>query len=205
MAHRQTGRKAVLDRLRKYAGRKRLEIDAADAGKTVARETDRGAVILMGAHIEDALQEKIEESFGRLNSDEHDRIFGPDQIIGSFSAKIRIAQALQIIDRETANLCHVIREMRNACAHSRGELSFEDDLLRDALKILLKTIAANPDDPSHLEPKNCRGHMMIVVHYLLRLIDTGDKGIAASHTNTVVLEMAAAFRSQGGASPDKSK
>lgn len=109
------GRKGVMERLRKYAGRKRLELDGESAGRSVAQETDRGAVILMGAQVEDALQEKIEERFGPLNSDEHDRLFGPDQAIGSFSAKIRIAHALQIIDRETAKQCHVLREMRNAC------------------------------------------------------------------------------------------
>lgn len=45
--------------------------------------------------------------------------------------------------------------------------------------------------------------MVVAIHYLLRVIDEGDKDIAAQQTNEVVRKIAEEARLQRGASPDK--
>lgn len=202
MVERNSGRKAALERLKKHSNQRRKDIDAKATGQSVARETDRGSVILLGAIVEDALQEKIEERFGSLNADENERLFGPDAPIGSFSAKIRLAQALEIIDRETATICHVLREMRNACAHSRNPISFADEVLRDAARVIFRAIANEPENPKYTQPDSCRRNLVVCVHYLCRLIDTGDKGVAADHTNEALFEVTGG---RIGSSPEKRK
>lgn len=92
------------------------------------KETDRGYVILFGSILEDFLTQALLDKMVPLNADERERIFGPDQPVGSFSAKLRMAHALGIISRDARRQIDVIREMRNACAHSRFPITFDKEL-----------------------------------------------------------------------------
>lgn len=202
MSERRTGRKAVLQRLKDYAYVRRLNLDPRAMARTIAAETDRGSIILLGSLVEDALLEQLEKKMPSLNSDERERLFGPDKPLGSFSAKARVAHAVAIIDRDIFKLIDILREMRNICAHSQRDISFKVDELRDVLDAMLRPIA---DDMPPLTAENCRVNLVAVVHFICSCIATGDKDASAEDTNRIIRETLQELRdqAQGGASPDK--
>jgi DNA-binding MltR family transcriptional regulator len=119
-----------------------VDLDPRALAHTVVGETHRGAIILLGSLVEDVIQEQLEKRFRPLNSHDHDRLFGPEKPLGSFSAKARVAFALQIIDREDFTFIEMLREMRNICAHSQRDISFRNEELRDVLASMLRPMAA---------------------------------------------------------------
>ena len=152
--HQPEGRDAVLRRLKSYAKVRTTKGTIQDFGVACAKETDRGTIILVASFIEDQLVLEILRKMVPLNSEQHDRLFGPDAPIGTFAAKIKMAHALGIADRDTAKKLDALRELRNACAHSRQAISFETPELRNALRLL----ANRPHEPlpGEEEPSACR-------------------------------------------------
>lgn len=131
--HEPQGLRAVLRALKRRT--KGLDDEAVDAVVEAWRgESDRGAIILAATTLEDRLQAAILGKMVNLNSDETSRLFGPDAPLGTFSAKIRLAQALGILERQEARAVDILREMRNACAHCRGDISFKQAELTNAAK-----------------------------------------------------------------------
>jgi hypothetical protein len=99
------------------------------------KENDRGAAILLGTNLENALQSAIERAI-RLDHTRRGDLFGFDRPLGSFAAKIRIAHALHIFGEETRNNLELIRNMRNAFAHARLAISFETTQILIACNLL---------------------------------------------------------------------
>ena len=78
----------------------------------------------------------VSELTGKMtgaNSDERTRIFDFEGPCGSFSNRIQMAQALDIIDRETRRRLDIIRLMRNAAAHAHPSLTFDTPEIRAAV------------------------------------------------------------------------
>jgi hypothetical protein len=134
----QLGYEAVLKALKAHSnavsGGSDEEIEAEF--EAFKGETDRGAVILAATTLEDKLTELFQAQMMHLNSDERSRLFGWDGPLGTFAAKVRMAHALKYFDRRTFKIAEVVREMRNACAHSRQDISFRDEALRDGILLL---------------------------------------------------------------------
>jgi len=126
------GRDATLKALKRFSKQTSDQTSAEQFVANLSEESDRGAVILAATMVEDTLLEVLSSRMPTLNSDERSRMFDHEGIAGSFSAKIKLAQGLGIIDRKVARSIDIIREMRNACAHSRQAISFETPELRDA-------------------------------------------------------------------------
>ena len=89
------------------------------------RGDDRTAAILGATLIDDLLKSALLSKFRHLTGDETDRLFGPDQPLGSFSAKIKLAYAMGVCDRKDAQNLEVIRAIRNAFAHNAKPMSFK--------------------------------------------------------------------------------
>jgi hypothetical protein len=123
-AARTIGRIAILRALKDRANAWRPK-DFSSLATAVNNETDRGAVIIVATLLDDLLATHLQNKMVKLNSEEEDKLFGPDRPLGSFSARIRMAYALGIIDRPAAKKLDILREIRNACAHGRHELSFD--------------------------------------------------------------------------------
>jgi len=101
-------------------------------------ETDRGAVILAATAFEDKLKKRLLQEFRRLEPTDEANLFGFDRPLGSFSAKIRLAHALRILPDPMKSIAEMVREMRNACAHSAQAISFEDASLLNGLRFMLQ-------------------------------------------------------------------
>jgi hypothetical protein len=96
-----------------------------DHAKHMMEEGDRAAIILFASSIEGTLLYMLKESMPTLNSDEKDRIFNFEGPCGSFSNRIRLAQGLGLIDRQTRKHIELIKEMRNVAAHSYSRVTFD--------------------------------------------------------------------------------
>lgn len=88
--------------------------------------------ILVGVTlIEDAMRSALEREFVTIAKPLRKHLFdgGEDQppsLLSSFWSKIVIAEALGMIGHDVAKSLHVIRSIRNAFAHPRKDLTFED-------------------------------------------------------------------------------
>ena len=166
---------AYLSNLKNYA-RSRLrndtEIDASVAD--FSAESDRGAIILAATNIEDALGDRILQYLPGLQGDEptRKRMFEQDGQIASFSKRIELAYALGIIDREYRKKIDLVREIRNACAHSRKPISLKQIELREACE------AAMPDIMPHLKdatPLLIRNAFTVKCLFIAHYVMTGEK------------------------------
>jgi hypothetical protein len=88
-------------------------------------DSPRGAAIVAAALVEDFLGGALRSKMIKMGpSDERD-LFGSSGVLGSFSNKIKLASALGIIRGRTVHDLNVLREIRNAFAHTLLDLNFE--------------------------------------------------------------------------------
>jgi hypothetical protein len=114
-----------IKRLRAYWKQKTLP-DPVDLYNDLNGESDRAAIILMSALLDDILQYYLSKNFVvKLDDIELDHFFRYEGPLGSFSSRIEIAYLFGRIDDVTMHQLNCIREMRNACAHTRHPITFE--------------------------------------------------------------------------------
>jgi len=125
--------------LRQYWKDRYAEPNAEHFRKEINGESDRAVVILVATMIDDWLAHAINErAVIKANPDEMEYMFRFEGPMGSFSARIEIAYIFGVIDERTMNQVDVIREMRNACAHSKRGITFAMPVLSNVLKRILK-------------------------------------------------------------------
>lgn len=195
----QIGREEAVRRLKAH-GRSNMGagLDADKMAESVEGETDRGAVIILATVIEDVLAEQIRGKMGWLSADERSRLFGPDGPLGTFSALIRMAHALGVIDRDLMRACDIVREMRNACAHSRKPISFQDDVLWDAFEALARKLAIG--DLPQRDPEQGKFWFGILVGFIWQAAKHGREA-ATHHVNRIIQEGIAEARALKTAEP----
>src|SRR5260370_32196350 len=116
---------------------------------------DRGAAILLGTFVEDALQRAMEQVL-HIRPKQHDALFGSNSPLGTFANKIRVAFALDIIEPETFDNLNKIREIRNAFAHSKIHISFKTKQVRDVCHLLVMPKDKYPLGEPDTEPDTPR-------------------------------------------------
>jgi len=186
---RKVGREESVKRLKAFT---KFRIGQADEvlGDVVMAETDRGAVILLTTAIEDILARRLRKEMVDLSADEDARMFGPDAPLGSFSARIRLAYALGLIDRPVARMCDLLREMRNACAHSGRAVSFKNKELRDVFAAIWSYISDELFDLTGEETDQLLAKLYFawIVGWLAHTIRTGDADAASTRLNRQIAE-----------------
>ena len=100
----------------------------------VGRKTHAGATMLLAASLDRILEEALTTKMVALNREMRDRLFGEYGTLRNFSAKIDIACALGLVDRQNYKRLTAIRKCRNLFAHSKELLSFESPDVRALLK-----------------------------------------------------------------------
>lgn len=93
--------------------------------------TDQAAAITGAAYLEHALQTLLEAHFRDLNSEDRSRMFdgSANGILGTASAKIRIAYAIRLLDAETYHDLLLINDIRNVFGHTLHEIDFTNQLV----------------------------------------------------------------------------
>lgn len=109
------------------------EYQAEYQAQVDAEKNDRGAVLLIGANLENILESTIEKF---LFPDRASKLFGPDKPLGSFRNKILIAHALNIFGDDTFRNFEIVRGIRNAFAHAKIPISFTTPEVRNACDLI---------------------------------------------------------------------
>jgi len=103
-------------------------------------ETDRAAIVLGAAQM-DALLEAILKA--RLIEPKKD-LFAFQGPFGTFSGKIETASVVGAIDRSFANKLHLVRNIRNACAHDVRRVQLDTGGVAQQIDDLSKAFSDTP-------------------------------------------------------------
>ncbi|ESX87004.1 hypothetical protein [Mesorhizobium sp. LNJC405B00] len=168
---------AYLANLKSYAKRRFDGEDDEDSRRAVRdldNESDRGAIILAATNVEDMLELRILEKLPALRVDETARksVFEQDGPVSTFSRKILMAYSMGIIDKPYRKLIDLVREIRNACAHSRQPISLEVPELQEACKVVISDIW--PDIKDH-DPKTIRMAFVMKCTFIQHYVLHGEK------------------------------
>jgi DNA-binding MltR family transcriptional regulator len=97
--------------------RQRADFEAwADILDAFATESDRAAVVLAVAKLDELLAELLQRVF-RPSATAQDELLDIEKPLGTFSAKIHISYRLGLIDASFARALHLVRRIRNSFAH----------------------------------------------------------------------------------------
>jgi hypothetical protein len=165
----QARRKTVVDALAKYQGKGDLTYKRGEIEKALKDESHRGLVIILVSFIEDALLERLIRELPKGADHRRDLSRGP---LKSVENRIAMGKALGILTEREAIVLDVFKAMRNACAHSRLEISFDTPELRDALALVLREDGA--DMIRAVDAQTRMGCFITCATYLLTLFNIGD-------------------------------
>jgi hypothetical protein len=93
-----------------------------DALKT---ESQRGRIIILGAHVDELLCGLLKKYLKRPRSKD-DKLFGGMGPLGSFASRIEMAHRVGLISPQAAHCYDILRKLRNDCAHTVKPFSFDD-------------------------------------------------------------------------------
>ena len=133
---------------------KELTNKFAKLRREMIKESDRGLALYATAHIDSELESVLRKKL--IGSEQHlNEIFSFNGPVGTFSAKIKLAYSLGLIDKIMMDDINTLRKIRNEFAHSDQTLSFETQKNKDLCNNLKMNV--KPEDSS------CRSKCMNVV------------------------------------------
>ena len=109
---------------------------------SMLQEKGRGAVLVGAARVDTALEGLLKASLAPPSSRE--TLFHPDRPLGSFGARIALAQRLGLIDPAVEQALHAVRKVRNAFAHSTAIAVLSDTSHQQRLAESYRQARANP-------------------------------------------------------------
>ena len=111
--------------------------DTAALSDEISGESDRAVVILIATLLADALEFLlVQRLIIQPDKTQMDHIFRFEGPLGSFSSRIEISYLFGFIDEVTRSQLNDIREMRNACAHTKHPITFSVPALANVAKRL---------------------------------------------------------------------
>ena len=114
-----------------------LELPDVDHASHQFAESERSAMILAAALIEDTLTRALSKLMpGIRTRQDRKAMFEANAPLQSFSAKITMAVALGIIDKDLQKKIDIIRCMRNAAAHAAAPMTYDRVEVRNAIALL---------------------------------------------------------------------
>ncbi len=111
------------------------------------KESDRAAVILTAAMLDESLKELIEAFLIPCSSSEDPLLDGANASIGSFSSRIECAYRLGLISNTFAKCLHIIRKIRNSFAHDVAGCKFSSHSVNSRIQ----SLKVSTNTPAELE------------------------------------------------------
>jgi len=102
--------------------------------KELQSRTHPGVALLVSGYIDDFLQDLLLHKMRPLSNAIKDRLFKGYGPLESFSARIDIAYAFQVVDDKTYENMRAIKDVRNKFAHPTEELNFNSPIIREICK-----------------------------------------------------------------------
>src|SRR2546425_6922070 len=112
-----------------------------------SKESDRAAVILVGALFDSALTQLLRTALVASPTSDDDLLDGANAPLSTFSARINTSYRIGLISKQFCRDLHLIRSIRNQFAHNVAGCSFEDSSVRSRILELAKSsrfIERNP-------------------------------------------------------------
>ncbi len=103
------------------------EDELEDSLEIFQDESDRACAVLGAVHLDHLLGMAIIKNLAHGDEVEKTLLSGPTAPLSSFAARIDLAYAIGLIDKDTRHDLDVIRHIRNEFAHSLGSHYFEED------------------------------------------------------------------------------
>jgi len=126
-------------RLRAYYRERLTVINFDELLLRLHQESDRAKIILLSSILDDLLEYRLSKRIKpSINTEQTDYLFRFEGPLGTFSSRIELGYAFGFIEPDIASQLNTIREMRNACAHSKFVLSFDNEELRNVAKHMFK-------------------------------------------------------------------
>jgi len=120
------------------------------------RESDRGAILVAIAILDDVFLSRLNQLLDRGNSDARNRLLKPPLgALGSFSAKVDLAYCIGMIPTQIYADIKLLNKLRNLCAHEWGDFAITEDIVEKFIQpmVMKKAIdAANELDPIFFPP-----------------------------------------------------
>lgn len=180
-----------------------IKLKMPDPGELTAEllgESDRASVILAASQLDDLLANaialKMSESVEIL-AGEVDQIFKASGPLGSFSARAEIANLFGVIDNRLFEQLYILREMRNACAHSKHPITFASPLLRN---VAVHLHAPRGITPLAVFERNAKAAFVMEIVFMAALLAFGSREDAEAERMEAMREILAEKRSP---SPEK--
>jgi DNA-binding MltR family transcriptional regulator len=107
-----------------------IQLEWHDVIEELDNESDRGVALMGAAYIDTALKTLLEASLAGGETVANKLFNSPNAPLGTFSSRIAMAYGLGHIGPHYFNALEAIREIRNAFAHFRRSLTFEDPEIR---------------------------------------------------------------------------
>lgn len=101
----------------------------------LAKRTHFASALTNSAMLEEMLARLIQAHMPKLSNRQKEKLFQTRGPLASFSAKIDIAAAFDLISDDMRRQLHAVRDIRNAFAHTTDDLNFDSD---DAVKLMAK-------------------------------------------------------------------
>jgi len=114
------------------------------------RESDRGVALIGAAYLDTALKSLLEASLAGGKTVADKMFDTPNAPLATFSSRIAMAYGLGHIGPHYFNALESIREIRNAFAHFRRTLTFEDPEIRIWIESTFTLPYVLPDPPPDL-------------------------------------------------------
>ncbi len=131
------GIRAATKRLNDRQKKMRASQSSADGLVELVKETSRGAVIIGSAMIEDELRWKLVRSFKQpINRELSDALTGSEGSLGTFSRLINLACAMGTLSERERKILHLVRALRNQCAHANGPANFQIEEFTNCVRLL---------------------------------------------------------------------
>jgi Mannitol repressor len=131
-----------------------ITTELAKMAKNLQHESDRGVALIVAAWVDDALAEYV-RGFLIQDAGALEELFRPMGPLGSFSSKIKMAYLLGLINELLMTNLDIVRDIRNDFAHSRKELAFSEQSVRDRCKnLLFGTLKSATGKPTNDKPES---------------------------------------------------
>jgi hypothetical protein len=124
-----------------------------------ARESDRGAALVVAAMLDGALRVLLERRLQPPLSQDRSLLEGHQAPLGAFAARIDAALGVELISRTMARDLHLIRKIRNDFAHQPRGRSFQSEEIKSRVRELERGSNYNvkyPQTRADIGPKGTR-------------------------------------------------
>jgi DNA-binding MltR family transcriptional regulator len=136
----------------------------------IDKESDRSVVLVSASFLDDLLKSRLALVFSKGNKAARDALFDFNGPFGSFSTRIETLFCLGLLDKVSRDDLHVVRKLRNYCAHNWSNFAFGDEVQSKFVSSMKNFLVLPPDGDDHERPFSCRSKFVLVsAYYLLTL------------------------------------